>query len=74
MWYVDPFIFTIVKLVEFNKIQDETGIYIVDQYGAYLEDIDVFETLPDAQAHALKLLGEFFEKKTSEILNTKEIT
>ena len=72
MYYVDPFVFVIIKLIEFNQIQDETGIYIVDSDGAYLEDIHVFDKLEDAKSHALKLLGEFFESKTNQILDTRE--
>jgi len=72
MWYVDPFIFTIAKIEIINKIQDETGIYIIDKNGAYLEEFDIFDTLSEAKQHALKILDEFFHKKSNVIVNTKE--
>jgi len=71
MWYVDPFIFTIAKIEIINKIQDETGIYIIDGNGAYLEELNVFDTLPKAKQYALKILDKFFHKKSDEIINIK---
>lgn len=69
VYYVNPFIFNIDKvLISFPK--EENGHqYYVETQGAILPEWDLFYELPDAKAHALQLLQKFYDETQMRIWN-----
>lgn len=65
--YVNPFIFTIEVVTLEHQIQDETGLYWIDSFGAYLNECDCHKTLDDAREDALNKLHRFYVQKEHEI-------
>ena len=69
LYYVNPFVFTIEKVmiqipfVEFDKQ------YYIDNVGASLAEWDLFEDLPAAKGHAMMFLNKFIEKSQHQIWN-----
>lgn len=75
LYYVNPFVFTIDKvLIQFIDEPNTTGfLYYVDHTGGYLAQEDLFLELEQAQEHALGLLNRFYSKKIDEIDNSDPI-
>lgn len=67
LYYVNPYVFTIEKvLIEFvDDNIDET--HYIDYAGAYLKEWDLFSRIEEAKGHALQLLEKFYGEKQNEI-------
>lgn len=69
LYYVNPFCFTIEKILTKMIVAEHDGLYYIDNVGAYLKEEDLFLDLEEAKKDALNKLNKFMLKATLEIKN-----
>jgi len=70
LYYVNPFVFTIEKIVVECAVTDEHNpklIYYIAEDNAYLAEHDLVETVEEAKRKAMLYLERFWETKLHEI-------
>ena len=70
LYYVNPFVFTIEKVLIQMVVKEEYGLFYIDDVGAYLKEEDLFEDLNEAKCDAFIKLRSFSNKKIIEIKNS----
>ena len=71
LYYVCPFTFIIEKVKINMGVKEKTGIYYIDQSGAYLFENNLFKYLAEAKQNALLKLDEFYYMKRMDIATNK---
>lgn len=70
LFYVNPFVFTIEKvIVQFTDTDDNNPkvIYYIDDEGAWLAEHDLVETIAEAKRKAMDYLQRYYRERQRDI-------